>query len=289
MYSKILCDLGGARDMEGRLAEAGECFERSMQAAETFKAEHPDSLEAYLRLIESLERCAILGARIGAYGDTANIFKWCGELWDYVRASWPEESGSQMLRMDYAGYLSNRAYYAYELNEEEKDFGPAMEYMLDALSIFEGLREEEPDVLTFRLSCAGQIARITSVAIKSRNFETAEEYYSAGEELWRDLVSDDPSHLLYSYGWAGMLMDGALLRAEQGRRSEAESMLDRAGEIIGELLRKQPGDERYLARKSQIEEYRQSVRQKTETAPSGERTDPSFPQSQFREERRDER
>ena len=182
VYADILCHLGDVNEMEGRLGQAVVYYKRSLQASETFFGAHPDSFEGCRRFTESLERIAILGARIGDYEESVRLYSRCGELWEKMRSSWPKENGTRGSRLRYGRYLVNRAMYAHTARG---DFNPAIEYMSNALSLFEALLAEEPENFTFRLSCANTTSMLTHSAIKTRDFKTAETFYSSGEKLWR--------------------------------------------------------------------------------------------------------
>jgi tetratricopeptide (TPR) repeat protein len=99
------------------------------------------------------------------------------------------------------------------------------------------------------------------MAAKLRALEAGDFFYSAGEEIWRSLVAEDPQPG-YVYGWAEVLTPGGLLRFEQGRRDEAAQLLDEAEELVDSLIRLNPENEAYRVQKSLIEEYQ--VKRETE-------------------------
>jgi hypothetical protein len=92
------------------------------------------------------------------------------------------------------------------------------------------------------------------------DLDAAEVFYSAGEEIWRGLVEEDPRPE-YLLGWSWVLTTGGLLRARQGRPSEAGEMLDDAEEILDGLKRFDPRNAAYEAGKAVIGEYREIIRQ----------------------------
>jgi tetratricopeptide (TPR) repeat protein len=157
--------------------------------------------------------------------------------------------------MKYGVFRSARAYGEIMRNE----FADALKYVEEAVTIFEGFYEEDPENLIVRLLYADELGTAAFVAAKLGMPDDGDFFYSAGEELWRGLAEDDPQPG-YVYGWAETLTTGGLIRAMQNRGKEAEELLDKAEELVDSLIRMDPDDDLYMTHKSLIGEYRAYAR-----------------------------
>jgi tetratricopeptide (TPR) repeat protein len=170
---------------------------------------------------------------------------------------WPEETKSWLSRLKYGNFQSGRCYAAILQN----NFMDALKHADEALTVFGGFYEEDPENMTVRLLYANELQSAAYLAAKLGMPDDGEFFYSAGEELWRGLAADDPQPLC-AYGLALTLSAGGLLRFEQGRAQEAEELLDEAEELNDGLIHLDPDNEEYLLHKSVIAGYREIGRQK---------------------------
>jgi tetratricopeptide (TPR) repeat protein len=278
-YSQTLLKAGGLFEKDDRLEKAGILYQKSLDAARAFSEDHPNSLRGTAQVADSLQSLAKLAAARRSFEEANALYRECERTWNVMLRRWPEEAKTWLWRMRYGDFLSGRGYVELLQN----NYAGAADYVGAALEIFENFYEEDPKNLMIRLFYADELRAAAFMAAKLRALEAGEVFYSVGEDIWRELVAEDPQPG-YVYGWAVILTTGGLLRFQQERLSEAEKLLDEAEEIVDALIRLNPDNDAYLAQKSSIEEYRESMRRKTGTAPSGKLANPRFPQARCREE-----
>jgi tetratricopeptide (TPR) repeat protein len=242
---------GSLFEKEDRFERAEILYKKSLDTARVFSASHPDSLRGMEQIAEGLECLAKLSAARKKFDDANAFYGECGGIWGEMLRRWPEETKSWLWRMKYGDFQSGRGYVAILQN----NFTDALKYEEEALAIFADFYEKDPKNLTVRLFYADELETAAFVAAKLGATDEGEFFYTAGEELWRGLVADDPQPG-YVYGWARTLTTGGLIRAKQNRGKEAEALLDEAEELVDSLIRLAPGEETYLLEKSTIEAYR---------------------------------
>lgn len=254
-YSYTLLAAGRLFEAVDRMERAGIFYKKGLDFSRAFSAIHPESLAGMRQVTDSLESLAKLSAAWGKYEEAEAFYGDCGGMWANMLRQWPEETKTWFWRMGYGNFQSGHGYVKILQN----DFAGAMEHIGEALTVFEGFYEEDPKNLITRLFYADELQSAAFAAAKGGAPDEGEFFYAAGEELWRGLVAEDPQPV-YVFGWARILTTGGLIRFEQGRRDEAEKLLNEAEELVDALIRLNPENEAYLVHKSLIEEYREFLR-----------------------------
>jgi tetratricopeptide (TPR) repeat protein len=274
-YSHALLSLASFFNIAGDQAQSDFYYRQSLDLLRAFSEKRPDSLRVKGHLVKGLTDLAELmaatarsekdpGRKEKHFQETEALYREGEELWQEMFRRWPLAMSKLSWNFDYAQFLTTRSASALHRN----DFKAGLTYAAEAFGIYENLRAKEPHNMKFRVFYAYEATMVAFIATKLKRLDLADEFIQLSEELWRELMAEDPQRL-YALLWADLLISNGFLRLEQGRLTEAEDLWSQAETIVDALIRDFPERPVYRSSKALIEEYRELARQKAKEGGPG--------------------
>jgi tetratricopeptide (TPR) repeat protein len=274
-YSSALMSLASLHFINDEPDKADFYYRESLDSLRAFSERHPDSLRVKGKLARCLTSLAELMASSGPserdqprkerYFEEAEAFYREGEeLWRKMFRRWPSSTLESSWRFDYAQFWTTRSASALNRN----DFRAALTYAAESFKLYENLHAEEPHNMKFRVFYAYESAMVAFIATKLKLLKLADSFVQLSDQLWRDLMAEDPQRV-YALNRADLLITTGLLRIEQDRLTEAEDSLNQAEAIVDKLIHDFPERPVYRSSKALIEEYRELARERAEGGARG--------------------